>query len=117
MAGKRKTKKEKLEEEMKEVEQEAKEFEESNKVDYDEKLPAFALPPRGYFTRFDQGEGVEKLQIMLNHVMNCNINVSGLYDDDTMNAVKLFEAKYGGCQNGLYGREEQEAYLKIRGVK
>lgn len=117
MAGKRKTKKEKLEEEMNEVEQEAKEFEESNKVDYDENLPAFALPPRGYFTRFDQGEGVEKLQIMLNHLMNSNINVSGLYDDDTMKAVRSFEEKYGGCQNGLFGREEQEAYIKLRGVK
>lgn len=114
---KRKTKKEKLEEEMNAIEQDAKAYEEKNKIDYDEGLPAFALPPRGYFTRFDQGANVEKLQIMLNHLMKSNINVSGIYDDATIKAVKTFEEKYGGCQNGLYGREEQEAYIKLRGVK
>lgn len=111
----RKTKKQKLEEEMNEIEQEAKEYEKKQDENYE--FPIIVLPCRGYFKELDQGMYVRNLQLAMNRIMLANIPVTGYYDADTMRAVEEFEKKYGGCVNGKFGETELIAYNKLRGVK
>lgn len=114
---KRKTKAEKLEEEMNQIEQEAKEYTEEHKPADTLEFPPIVLPCRGYFKKFDHGMYVENLQYAMNRIIEANIPVTGEYDAETMRAVEKFEEKYGGCVNGKFGETELIAYNKLRGVK
>lgn len=114
---KRKTKAEKLEEEMNQIEQEAKEYAERHKPADTLEFPPIVLPCRGYFKKFDHGMYVENLQLAMNRIVEANIPVTGEYDAETMEAVEKFEKEYGGCVNGKFGETELIAYNKLRGVK
>ena len=109
----RKTKAEKLEEQMNEVEQAAKEY----IAEDEQEFPPIILPCRGYFREWDSGQSVTNLQLAMNRIMLANIPVTGEYDKDTMAAVEQFEKKYGGCVNGKFGETELIAYNKLRGAK
>lgn len=119
MAGKKsgkKTKAEKLEEQLNEVTEAAEEYERTQEP-LNEEFPRIVLPCRKYFRENDEGSNVVNLQIAMNHLMCANIPVTGTYDAETMKAVELFEQKYGGCVNGKFGETELIAYNKLRGAK
>lgn len=108
---------EKIKAEMDEIEAEAKAFVAENTPEYNTEFPPIVLPCRQYFKELDHGLNVENLQIAMNHIIEANIEVTGIYDKPTMDAVEEFERRYGGCVNGKFGETELKAYNKLRGAK
>lgn len=107
------------EKETKKAETKSKKKKAKKAKQYDvEEFPTISLPSRGYFVRFDKGTNVETLQVVMNRMAEAHIKVTGIYDDDTMEAVELFEERFEcGVPNGMFGKDELEKYNKLRGVK
>lgn len=106
----KKTKKEKTEDLMNEVEADAKKINEENKSEY----PDITLPVRGYFAKGDRGVNVERLQRVLNLIVDANIPIDGIVGPETLAGVLKFEKQYGGFPNGMFGETELKLYNEMR---
>ena len=111
----RKTKAQKLEEKLDELDKAIEEYETEQTENLE--FPTIELPGRKYFRLFDEGDNVKNLQIAMNHLMCTNVPVTGIYDSETMDAVTLFEEKYGTDPNGRFGVSDLKKYNKQRGAK
>lgn len=61
------------------------------------------LPSRKYFKKNDSGLEVMKVQAFLNWSMKSKLNINGIYNQATINAVKKFQKRVGLKADGLFG--------------
>lgn len=69
---------------------------------FDEGWPK--LPERGYFQYADKGNEVKKLQKLLQW-MDFDVDLNGVYDTDTVNAVKKIQGMAKTTKNGKFGNK------------
>ena len=69
---------------------------------FDEGWPK--LPSRGYFQYADKGNEVKKLQKLLQW-MDFDVDLNGVYDTDTVNAVKKIQGMAKTTKNGKFGNK------------
>lgn len=61
------------------------------------------LPKRGWFQRGDKGDQVKLLQKLLNWAVDWGLDVDGEIGADTVQAIVIFQKRYGLKQDGGFG--------------